>query len=157
MHCIAAEEIFVDAKGEAQLRLRRDCILGAVLSSCGTLAKWQSPEEISLAKWQSPEAVSWPSVAFRVGLMLYCLGRRCSDPYPNKRTDLVLLDLKREVAGAGKPVRPDMQQYEGSQAFKEFMMKCLSTGFGSRPSYDMMKIFVLEMLGAERVENTYTF
>merc|ERR1719174_310666 len=129
--CLRADEIFVDELGEAKVRLRHDADpSGSEVS--GAAAKWFAPEEPEVSQLASA-APAWPAAAFRIGLLLYCIGAQTPDPFPHKRGDLVLLDLHREVTGAGKPVRPNMFQYQHPENLRTLMEECLRSQASQRP------------------------
>jgi len=131
---ICADEVFIDFEGDPHVRLRHDRDLSAsagasrVITQGGDAAKWLSPEEA-----QGSAAAIWPSAAFRVGLVLYCLGAGTADPYPQKCGKLVFLDLKRE-ASCGRPVRPDLGLYRGPASLRSLAEACLSPQPSMRPS-----------------------
>jgi hypothetical protein len=132
--CLRTDEIFVDELGEAKVRLRHDTdSRGSEVS--GAAAKWFAPEEPEVSQLASaaPAWPAWPAAAFRIGLLLYCIGAQTPDPFPHKRGDLVLLDLHREVTGAGEPVRPNMFQYQHPEHLRTLMEACLRSQASQRP------------------------
>jgi len=134
---ICADEIFIDSTEAPRVRLRHDVapLAGSVWVPArgGDSAKWLAPEEVAAGA-----AAGWPAAAFRAGLILYCLGASMPDPYPHTRGELVLLDLKREVTGTGRAVRPDPSQYHGAKPLKELMEACLSPQVSRRPCQQKM-------------------
>jgi len=141
LSALNTEEIFIDAvDGQACVRLRFRQVDGVIAQ--GRDAKWLAPEEAA------GKPSGWPSIAFRLGLLMYCIGARAADPYPLKRGDLVRLDLKREAFGAAA-VRPDMSLYYGGDRCRELMERCLATRGTDRPSASKLETALEEMLGVQ--------
>jgi len=83
---LRADEIFIDSEFCPRLRLRRDSpssFRGGAHG--GHPPKWMAPEEIDIQHTELADI--WPIIAYRIGLLLYCIGAQTADPYPNKRDD----------------------------------------------------------------------
>merc|ERR1719204_1301994 len=119
----------IDAQGEPRVRLRDGYARGsAPRPMSGAEAKWASPEEAA------GQPGRWPSVAYRLGLLVYCMGAKVRDPYPRKRGDLVLMDLRGEVLGGGRPRRPDLSVYRGLASTALLLEECWAPNPAVRPS-----------------------
>mmetsp|Transcript_86790 Transcript_86790/g.201942 ORF Transcript_86790/g.201942 Transcript_86790/m.201942 type:complete len:873 (+) Transcript_86790:133-2751(+) len=121
-------------------------LLAAQPGGWGDALKWLSPEE---AAGRSQGGVgAWPALAFRLGLLLHCLGSgTCSDPYPGKSGEAVLVGLLAELDGLGPPVRPDMAAYKGPDILRRLVAACLRMGGQAPPARGAM-MAVLDALAA---------
>jgi len=135
---IRADEIFLDGFLDPRVRLRHDVVVYSDLGSISDAAlRWLAPEDPEVHQpCRCPG--TWPSVAYRIGLLLYCLGAQVDDPYPQKSSDMVVLDLQREFQRVGKPVHPDLWQYNGPRPLRDLMEQCLSPNVALRPSLGQM-------------------
>lgn len=134
---VQADEIFI-TEGE-------DALLRAPLP--GRAGGWQDD-----LKWLSPDEASgrlngkdsgWPALAFRLGLLLYCLGTdNCKDPYPAKTGEEVLVGLLNE---ANQAMRPDLAKYKGPDILRRLMSACLQVGCPVMPTKTTM-VAMLEAL-----------
>lgn len=126
---VQADEIFID---EFQVPRVREPLAGTPGGWRGAL-KWLSPDEAvgCLHGTKDP----WPALAFRLGLLLYCMNvGEHADPYPHKTGEMVLVDLLREAHGEGPPVRPDMCAYNGPDIMCRLVTSCFQIGRQEPPS-----------------------
>lgn len=112
---LRADEIFLDSELKPKVRIRHT-------RTCG---KWLAPQDPQVTS-MPPGADAWPLAAYKLGLILYCMGAQTPDPYPQKNAEMVLEDLRQEASGTGPPVRPDFSKYDGPKSLSELMQKCLS-------------------------------
>jgi len=140
-----ADEIFIDAQEFPQVRLRHDmAMLDEVPQpATGSACKWLAPEETDVSAREN--RTPWSAVAFRLGLLIYCLGAQVPDPYSQKHPELVLLDLRREATKIGKPVRPDLSTWPhlcwnglDCDILRNLMQVCLSPEACERPDREGM-------------------
>lgn len=131
---IQPDDIFLDINDTAKVRapLPAGCIPQSWSSASQSL-KWQSPEEANGKHIEVDEC--WPSISFRLGLLLYCLGCQdgSADPYPKCTPDAVLSALMREDRGMGPPLRPDFQAFRGSSLLSHLTATCLRIGTTGAP------------------------
>jgi hypothetical protein len=134
---LRTDEIFVDQIGNARVRIRNDedpTGQGAT----GPKAKWLAPEECEFPTRPKQPQQLWPIVAYRIGLLLYCIGAASPDPYPQKKGELVLQALMGEVAGTAKPCRPRMRPYKHPSPLRELVESCLSAEASDRPRPEVL-------------------
>eukprot|EP00927_Polykrikos_kofoidii_P021183 TRINITY_DN20133_c0_g2_i1.p1 TRINITY_DN20133_c0_g2~~TRINITY_DN20133_c0_g2_i1.p1 ORF type:complete len:1070 (+),score=209.28 TRINITY_DN20133_c0_g2_i1:171-3380(+) len=136
LSAVQASEVFVDEGGVA---LVREPLRGLV-GDWNDSVRWLSPEEaigrIDVAS--TGVDTVWPSLAHRLGLMLYCLRSSdgaIMDPYPAQSSNEVLLGLLREVREGPLPsLRPDLGTWEGPTILRHFLGACLRIGGQPAPA-----------------------
>eukprot|EP00927_Polykrikos_kofoidii_P021182 TRINITY_DN20133_c0_g1_i1.p1 TRINITY_DN20133_c0_g1~~TRINITY_DN20133_c0_g1_i1.p1 ORF type:complete len:1061 (+),score=170.97 TRINITY_DN20133_c0_g1_i1:170-3352(+) len=136
LSAVQASEIFV---GEGGVVMVREPLRGLV-GDWNESVRWLSPEEAAGrvdAAIIGVESV-WPSLAHRLGLLLYCL-RSCDganmDPYPAQSSDEVLMSLLQEVRDGSVPLlRPDLGPWEGPTILRHFLGACLRIGGQPAPA-----------------------
>jgi hypothetical protein len=143
-HAVSAvrgDEIFM---GEAAVVcLRRP--LRTRLSRSSNSMKWMSPDEAGRSGLASD---LWPALSFRLGMLIYCLGAGLgADPYPNRSADAVLNDLVREAEGLGKPVRPDLDAFQGPDLLRHLLVACFRLGGQGPPTRGMFSAVLASVCG----------
>lgn len=131
---VQPEEIFMDEAGTPRLR---EPIPGRRSSNLEIL-KWQTPDEaVGLVDGDDP----WGALSYRLGMLLFCLGRDTGDmdPYPGKSGDAVLVDIFREVNGLSDPVRPDMTSFKGPDVLRRLVEDCFCLRGRQAPTWHFMR------------------
>ena len=93
--------------------------------------KWLSPDEAA-GRMQSVDN-TWPALAFRLGLLLYCLGSGAVDPYPGTTGEAVLMSMLSQSARIPE-MRPNMASYRGPEILRRMVAACLQVDGQSPPT-----------------------
>lgn len=115
-------ELFIDVNEEPRIRQGSPRAV-----PWGEDLKWMSPEETTGTILTDV----WPALAFRVGLILYCMctpARKQLDPYPHMGPEEVLMQLIAEHGDGHRPLRPDMHAFEGPAILRSLVGGCLRCG-----------------------------
>jgi hypothetical protein len=139
------KDIFVD---ENEIPVLRKPIVGHMSeSSWGSGLLWLSPEEAT--GWLGPGVDIWPSVAYRIGLLLYSMGGEAGKPllpFVGMDVESVLAWMTRSPDQA--PIL-DFNAYQGSPRLREAISACVRYSGRTTPSRcDLVTFFTLLSQGS---------
>mmetsp|Transcript_6062 Transcript_6062/g.14985 ORF Transcript_6062/g.14985 Transcript_6062/m.14985 type:complete len:783 (-) Transcript_6062:74-2422(-) len=146
------DEIFI---GDNEEPLLREPLPGATGIWNDNL-RWFSPEEAACDAGVGAGTIdaAWPSLAHRIGLLLYCLGSGTTlDPYPEQSGEDVLMNVLREAREQCLPVRPDMTRWQGPSILRQLVAALLRVGGQPQPARPIVAALLETLKGTKVATN----